>query len=559
MAWQETPLAPDTHLDAETEREFRLVAQARAGAGWARAALIARYQPAVVRYLVRLTGDPVQARVLAERVFRRMERRIRGPHGGEYLRLWLLRACTESGLDALRHPPHTEPKKPQVEAPNPAGLLAERVNSSAQRLRDGLERIAERTDSTRRQVRQLIWSTTPQAAIRPPRLRRASQPLSDPADEGAEPSPIDPDLDTLDPREALRHRMIRAVVSELPYGDAQCLALHLIAGLNQAEVARALGIRPSAARHRIVVGLDRFAQRYDRALEELGISREFGYAENAPLTDAPQQPEQLANATPALGVPVAEMARERTELADGAFVAPAVVPTFTTPPSTSEHAEQNPSGFDEEFGGAEPAEAVGAFGADDYGEYGGYDQHDRYDAYEDGDTAPAAEAATPEPARRVPPVRVLDAPPVGPVVDAVAIASTLTMVDDDHPLRDDRELMFEPSMERWTQPQPVARDTPPVAPAEPAVDGTAETLMVHAREVDAPVVPVRSSLGNAATLSAEADTLPAAATTSGGEPRDEQDEPLVVPVRSQVSTPQVIPHDPEETREVPVRSPAGRR
>jgi hypothetical protein len=78
--------------------------------------------------------------------------------------------------------------------------------------------------------------------------------------------------DLLEPREVLRYRMIRAVLSELPYGDAQCLALHLIANLNQAEVARALGITASATRKRIVSGLQLFAQRYEAASASLGIS-----------------------------------------------------------------------------------------------------------------------------------------------------------------------------------------------------------------------------------------------------------------------------------------------
>src|SRR5262249_42289823 len=77
-----------------------------------------------------------------------------------------------------------------------------------------------------------------------------------------------------DPREALRYRMVRAVLAELPFGDAQCLALHLVAGLNQAEVAVALGLTNSAARRRIVQGLQLFAQRYNVALASLGLPPE---------------------------------------------------------------------------------------------------------------------------------------------------------------------------------------------------------------------------------------------------------------------------------------------
>jgi hypothetical protein len=46
----------------------------------------------------------------------------------------------------------------------------------------------------------------------------------------------------VDPREAFRRRLVRAVLAELPMEDARCVALHLVAGLNQAEVARTLGV-----------------------------------------------------------------------------------------------------------------------------------------------------------------------------------------------------------------------------------------------------------------------------------------------------------------------------
>ena len=51
MAWQDMSPFPTPRMDAEEEREMRLAAQARAGAEWALAALIARYQPPVLRYL----------------------------------------------------------------------------------------------------------------------------------------------------------------------------------------------------------------------------------------------------------------------------------------------------------------------------------------------------------------------------------------------------------------------------------------------------------------------------------------------------------------------------
>lgn len=269
MVWQDIVLFPGPHVDVEQEREARLAAQAKAGADWALSALIARYQPVVIRYLTRLTGDSTRASTLAERIFVRMERRIRGPHGAQHLRLWLLRASTETGLDSLRNPQRAQPARLQSQSPR--GLLAERAASSrtTQILRESLNRITGGSGSTSRQVRPLVWA-------------EAEENPQDYQDYQAHVPPlVDDDLDRLDPREALRHKLVRAVLAELPYGDAQCLALHLVAGLNQSEVAQALGIRPSATRHRIVQGLQLFARRYDAALVSLGISTDISFDEPA--------------------------------------------------------------------------------------------------------------------------------------------------------------------------------------------------------------------------------------------------------------------------------------
>src|SRR5215469_14311173 len=109
MAWHDKFSGSATRINAEYEQELHLADQARMGADWALGALIARYQPTVTRYLTRLTGNSSRAQTLAEQIFLRMERRLHGPHGGQHLRLWLLRACTESGLDELRRPHRTTP------------------------------------------------------------------------------------------------------------------------------------------------------------------------------------------------------------------------------------------------------------------------------------------------------------------------------------------------------------------------------------------------------------------------------------------------------------------
>jgi DNA-directed RNA polymerase specialized sigma24 family protein len=312
MAWQDTFAGSTPRINAEYEQELHLADQARMGADWALGALIARYQPTVSRYLTRLTGSSTRARLLSEQIFIRMERRLHGPHGGQHLRLWLLRASTEAGLDELRKPHHTMPRV-QLESSSPShprALLPEVPDtqsnedepaSSPQHQTDTGKKIGAsgRRGTTRRQLRQLIWSaqsdsttaseddetsfpagaaTDTQYRKQAARGRRGSEASSgrsrgqlwDGTDEESE-VPVDEE-DILEPREVLRYRMIRAVLAELPYGDAQCLALHLIANLNQAEVSRALGITASATRKRIVSGLQLFAQRYEAASASLGIS-----------------------------------------------------------------------------------------------------------------------------------------------------------------------------------------------------------------------------------------------------------------------------------------------
>ena len=289
MAWHDMFSGSAPRINAEYEQELHLADQARMGADWALGALIARYQPTVTRYLTRLTGNSSRAQALAEQIFLRMERRLHGPHGGQHLRLWLLRACTESGLDELRKPHHTAARA-QLESSHPRALLpeipnrqkGENSNGRVDRQRTGLGALADRTGSTRRQLRQLIWSSPESdrynAAARPEKVQSTG--IWDGDSASSYGMFVGNDEEILTPREALRYRMVRAVLAELPYGDAQCLALHLIANLNQAEVARALGITSSATRRRIVEGLQLFAQRYEAATASLGISLDFDTMED---------------------------------------------------------------------------------------------------------------------------------------------------------------------------------------------------------------------------------------------------------------------------------------
>ncbi|MGO8946413.1 MAG: RNA polymerase sigma factor [Ktedonobacterales bacterium] len=334
MAWQDMFSGSATRINAEYEQELHLATQARLGADWALGALIARYQPTVTRYLTRLIGNALRAQQLSEQIFLRMERRLHGPHGGQHLRLWLLRSCTELGLDELRRPHHTAPRL-QLSASNRRALLPElasgqrasaasgtdagKMSGATDRIRASLGALADRTGTTGRQLRQLVWApwSDPATAllsgsgfqqrVQARESENASN-VRSPWKLGETPAGEE---DILEPREVLRYRMIRAVLAELPYGDAQCLALHLIANLNQAEVARALGITPSATRRRIVSGLQLFSQRYEAASASLGISLEAleGGYEADEANEPFALPEDEAAAIPSYREPIVVSAR----------------------------------------------------------------------------------------------------------------------------------------------------------------------------------------------------------------------------------------------------------
>lgn len=516
MVWQDASSPFGTRLDPEQERELRLVAQACAGADWALAALVARYQPAVVRYLVRLTGDQEAALALAEHIFMRMERRVRGPHGGEYLRLWLLRASTEAGLEAIRHPRRAAPAHLNAPA-GAAGLLADRVGSSAQRLRAGLGKLAERTGTTSRQVRQLIWASEPQPA---PAMRQSVADAPPAASDS--PRVDDPAPEPIDARDVLRYRIVRTVLADVPYGDAQCLALHLVAGLNQTEVARALGIRPSAARHHIVRGLQTFAQRYEAALQELGISLELGYgaalapepdsdltepALAAAITVEPEPPQaaaatELAAAEPAAALPHEPAPREPGEALATAGRTDTVIATSPASPRPREDAVT--------------AAASGSRHATPSPDIPTRWHEPALDA---GTSAPMASAlsqprkvatlvAEREPVERpaegvaqpTAQVQILHAPPLGPIVDTVAVAISLGLPagSDAASPGDERLLALELS-DTQAHALAAADETVPCAAPAAGARPHGAARVVPVRSPAPRVVPVMTALAVGAT------------------------------------------------------------
>jgi DNA-directed RNA polymerase specialized sigma24 family protein len=290
--WQSEWMPPAASRSAEHEREQRLLAQARAGFDWALAAFETRYQPLVARYLAQLTGNPERSRALAEEVFVRMERRLYGPEGLAHARVWLLRATTDTGLAYLRDWRAARPvQMPAGRAPT--GQLEPRpATAPTLTRRDALARLGRQAHSeSGASTPRPMLPTLPRAmtsALPSALTGAASQTASEHGHNTARPQgrpesqanggrqPIGADEAravqyATDPRETLRHRLVRAVLAELPEDDARCLALHLVAGLNQSDVAYTMGLAPAVAREHIIRGVQIFAVRYDDALDALGM------------------------------------------------------------------------------------------------------------------------------------------------------------------------------------------------------------------------------------------------------------------------------------------------
>jgi RNA polymerase sigma factor (sigma-70 family) len=316
MIWRERRTTSQQEIHAEEELELRLSAQARAGVAWALSALVARYQPSLVRYLVRLTGNQQTGYALAEQVFVRMGRRLRGPQGGRHLRLWLLRAATDAGLDALRAP--AAKRRNRLLGPvGTAGLLPAVIEEPrASRILTSLGVKQQRRDGQHDPLptQEFVWQADATEDTDGVQQARLAGPLS---------------------AEQVRMRLIRAVLAELPYADAQCLALHLVAGLNQSDVAQALGLQDVVVRRRVVQGLAFFGARYEATLDRLGLHDDEGLtaAESVTpgevLTEMPfaavvEAPQVVAAASDSNGQPEAPTYVEISTLAELAAEAPAL-------------------------------------------------------------------------------------------------------------------------------------------------------------------------------------------------------------------------------------------
>ena len=94
--------APHIQIDLDSVTEARLVAQALGGSEAAFEQIVRRHQRAVLRLLVRLTGDTGLAEDLAQETFVKAFRSLGAFDTARRLSSWLLRIAHNAGIDALR-------------------------------------------------------------------------------------------------------------------------------------------------------------------------------------------------------------------------------------------------------------------------------------------------------------------------------------------------------------------------------------------------------------------------------------------------------------------------
>lgn len=94
--------APHIQIDLDSVTEARLVAQAVGGSEAAFEQIVRRHQRAVLRLLVRLTGDTGLAEDLAQETFVKAFRSLGAFDTARRLSSWLLRIAHNAGIDALR-------------------------------------------------------------------------------------------------------------------------------------------------------------------------------------------------------------------------------------------------------------------------------------------------------------------------------------------------------------------------------------------------------------------------------------------------------------------------
>lgn len=230
VTWRQHSGNFENPINPEYEQEARLVEQARAGSERAFSALLARYQQPVFRLIFYLVGEEEDARDLARIALKHALLHMPRVPSGFSIRPWLLRVAVLVALDAVR----------------------------------------ERSESPQ-QLLQSMQLPTPQQT---PKIVDADPTMDDTMVLGVAvrhlaQNPANAIADAWDALPiAIERELIRRLLSGLPEGDAELLALGVVGQVPTRDLAALAGTSQRSIRRRIARALILFQGRYHEVRQE---------------------------------------------------------------------------------------------------------------------------------------------------------------------------------------------------------------------------------------------------------------------------------------------------
>lgn len=230
VTWRQHSGNFENPINPEYEQEARLVEQARAGSERAFSALLARYQQPVFRLIFYLVGEEDDARDLARIALKHALLHMPRVPSGFSIRPWLLRVAVLVALDAVR----------------------------------------ERSESPQQLLETLQLPAPPQT----PKIVDADPTMDDTMVLGVAvrhlaQHPANAIADAWDslPIE-IERELIRRLLSGLPEGDAELLALGVVGQVPTRDLAALAGTSQRSIRRRIARALILFQSRYHEVRQE---------------------------------------------------------------------------------------------------------------------------------------------------------------------------------------------------------------------------------------------------------------------------------------------------
>nr|MBA3825136.1 hypothetical protein [Ktedonobacterales bacterium] len=225
MTWRQYAGNFDNPINPEYEQEARLVEQSRAGSERAFSALLARYQQPVFRLIFYLVGDDEEARDLTRIAIKNALLHMPSVPAGFSIRPWLLRVAVLVALDAVRERSET-PQQLLASLQLPAPAAPPRIVDADPSDTDTMELGITRMETL---------ANRPETAIA----------------DAWDTLPVD-----------VERELIRRLLSGLPEGDAELLALGVVGQIPTRDLAALAGTSQRSIRRRIARALILFQSRY---------------------------------------------------------------------------------------------------------------------------------------------------------------------------------------------------------------------------------------------------------------------------------------------------------